>query len=207
MTKQPKKVLILFAHPSQHRSEVNVPLLSTAKKIENVTVVDLYHDYPKFNIDIDKEQKRLLEHDVIIFQFPLYWYSTPAILKEWQDMVLEYGFAYGTEGLSLKNKVFFCAMTAGAKEDAYKNEGYNHFSIRTLMSPLEQMASLCSMRYIAPFILFGARTAFEDDQIKIHTERWETLLTALVDDRVNIREANSVPKLNHYFDRFIKDES
>lgn len=67
MTSPAKKVLILFAHPSQHRSEVNVALIKQAQKIEHVTVVDLYHDYPKFNIDIDKEQKQLLDHDVMVF--------------------------------------------------------------------------------------------------------------------------------------------
>lgn len=45
MTSPAKKVLILFAHPSQHRSEVNVALIKQAQKIEHVTVVDLYHDY------------------------------------------------------------------------------------------------------------------------------------------------------------------
>ncbi|EIW4961271.1 NAD(P)H-dependent oxidoreductase, partial [Vibrio parahaemolyticus] len=51
-----KKVLILFAHPSQHRSEVNTPLFKEAQKIEGVTCVDLYGEYPRFNINIDREQ-------------------------------------------------------------------------------------------------------------------------------------------------------
>ncbi|MUL08664.1 NAD(P)H-dependent oxidoreductase [Aliivibrio fischeri] len=200
-----KKVLILFAHPSQHRSEVNVALIEQAKKIENVTVVDLYHDYPKFNIDIDKEQKQLLEHDVVIFQFPLYWYSTPAILKEWQDMVLEYGFAYGTDGNALKGKTFLCAITAGGKEEAYQTNGYNQFTIRELLHPLEQMASLTHMEYIAPLVLFGARTALEDDRIERHTERFKTLLSALIENRVDTEVAKTLPKLNHSFDKFIKE--
>ncbi|MFA1562294.1 NAD(P)H-dependent oxidoreductase [Aliivibrio fischeri] len=200
-----KKVLILFAHPSQHRSEVNVALIEQAKKIENVTVVDLYHDYPKFNIDIDKEQKQLLEHDVVIFQFPLYWYSTPAILKEWQDMVLEYGFAYGTDGNALKGKTFLCAITAGGKEEAYQTNGYNQFTIRELLHPLEQMASLTHMEYIAPLVLFGARTALEDDRIERHTERFKVLLSALVEDLVDTEIAKTLPKLNHSFDKFIKE--
>ncbi|GLR73776.1 NAD(P)H-dependent oxidoreductase [Aliivibrio sifiae] len=205
MTKQPKKVLILFAHPSQHRSEVNVSLLKAAKKIEHVTVVDLYHDYPKFNIDIDKEQQLLLTHDVVIFQFPLYWYSTPAILKEWQDMVLEYGFAYGTEGKALQDKTFLCAITAGGKEEAYQTNGYNQFTIRELLHPLEQMASLTNMEYIAPLVLFGARTALEDDRIERHTDRFINLLSALIEDRVDIEIAKALPKLNHSFDKFIKE--
>lgn len=75
------RVLVLFAHPSQHRSEANKPLFEQAKRIDGVTCVDLYAEYPTFKINIDREQKRLLDHDIIIFQFPLYWYSTPAILK------------------------------------------------------------------------------------------------------------------------------
>ncbi|MCE7535818.1 NAD(P)H-dependent oxidoreductase [Aliivibrio fischeri] len=205
MTSPAKKVLILFAHPSQHRSEVNVALIKQAKKIEHVTVVDLYHDYPKFNIDIDKEQKQLLDHDVVIFQFPLYWYSTPAILKEWQDMVLEYGFAYGTDGNALKGKTFLCAITAGGKEEAYQTNGYNQFTIRELLHPLEQMASLTHMEYIAPLVLFGARTALEDDRIERHTERFKTLLSALIENRVDTEVAKTLPKLNHSFDKFIKE--
>ena len=88
-------VLVLYAHPSHARSEVNRPMFEAACNIDGVTAVDLYGEYPTFNMNVPKEQQRLLEHDVIIFQFPLFWYSTPAILKEWQDLVLEYGFAYG----------------------------------------------------------------------------------------------------------------
>lgn len=104
MAKESKKVLVLFAHPSQRRSEVNMPLFKAAKLVEGVTAVDLYGEYPDYHIDIDREQKRLLEHDVVVFQYPLYWYSTPSILKEWQDLVLEYGFAYGSSGTALHGK-------------------------------------------------------------------------------------------------------
>lgn len=74
-----KRVLILFAHPSIKRSEVNRFLFETSRNREQVTLVDLYGEYPTYEIDIDKEQQRLRDHDVIVFMFPLYWYSTPAI--------------------------------------------------------------------------------------------------------------------------------
>ena len=159
------KVLVLYAHPSQHRSEVNLPLFKVARKIEGVTAVDLYGEYPTFNINIAKEQLRLVEHDVIIFQFPLFWYSTPALLKEWQDLVLEYGFAYGNGADALQDKVFFCALSAGGKENAYQCDGYLHFTIKELLRPLEQMATLSGMKYLAPFTLFGSRTAIEEDRL------------------------------------------
>ena len=63
--------------------------------MEGVRLHDLYEAYPDFLIDVEAEQALLLEHDVIVFQHPVYWYSSPAILKEWQDLVLEHGFAYG----------------------------------------------------------------------------------------------------------------
>lgn len=201
MTQQ--KVLVLFAHPSQHRSEVNLPMFRAAQEIAGVTCVDLYAEYPTFNINIDREQQRLLSHDVIIFHFPLYWYSTPALLKEWQDLVLEYGFAYGTQGKALKNKIFFCALSAGGKSAAYHHEGYNYFTIRQLLAPLEQMATLTRMDYWAPFGLFGARTAKEDGRIDEHLTQWRKLLTALVQNTLDKNQARQAEKLNHYLEALI----
>ncbi|MCG6297677.1 NAD(P)H-dependent oxidoreductase [Vibrio vulnificus] len=199
------KVLVIYAHPSQHRSEVNAPLFAAAQAVDGVTCVDLYAEYPQFDINIDKEQARLLEHDVIVFQFPLYWYSTPALLKEWQDLVLEYGFAYGTDGTALKDKLMLCVVSAGGKEEAYKAEGYNHFTIRQLLAPIEQMAALASRHYLPPFAIFGARTALEENRIDQHVERYVTLLQALVEDRVNIHAANHLNKITHALPQIIKE--
>ncbi|POB85876.1 NAD(P)H-dependent oxidoreductase [Vibrio vulnificus] len=199
------KVLVIYAHPSQHRSEVNAPLFAAAQAVYGVTCVDLYAEYPQFDINIDKEQARLLEHDVIVFQFPLYWYSTPALLKEWQDLVLEYGFAYGTDGTALQDKLMLCVVSAGGKEEAYKAEGYNHFTIRQLLAPIEQMAALTSMHYLPPFAIFGARTALEENRIDQHVERYVTLLQALVEDRVNIHAVNHLNKITHALPQIIKE--
>ena len=77
------RVLVLYAHPRSDRSEVNVHLARVAQQIEGVTLVDLYAEYPNFEIDVDLEQAHLVEHDVLVFQHPVYWYSSPALLKEW----------------------------------------------------------------------------------------------------------------------------
>ena len=164
--------------------------------LDGVTLVDLYAEYPDFQIDIDREQAQLLAHDVIVFQHPLYWYSTPAILKEWQDLVLEHGFAYGTEGTALHGKIFFSALTAGGLEAAYCAEGYNHFTIRELLHPMEQTAMLCGMTYLPPFALFGSRTAFEEGRVNRHVADWVRLLEAVRDKRIDIDSAQSLPQLN-----------
>ncbi len=72
------RILVLFAHPSLERSEVNRELLAASRGADGVTLVDLYAEYPTLRIDIDREQRRLREHDVVVFMFPLFWYSTPA---------------------------------------------------------------------------------------------------------------------------------
>ena len=194
-TKSSKKVLVLFAHPAQTRSEVNVPLFSEAKLNRHVTAVDLYAEYPDFNINIEREQQRLIDHDVIVFMFPLYWYSTPSILKEWQDLVLEYGFAYGVDGTALKNKLFLCALSAGGKEEAYQTDGFNHYTIRQLLQPLEQMAQITHMTYLAPFAIFGARTAQEEQRVSKHRVKWNTLLNKLITNTLDIEQAKHIENL------------
>ena len=196
MPEERKKILVLFAHPSQERSEVNKLLFKASQAHHDVTAIDLYREYPTFHINIDREQQRLVDHDVIIFLFPLHWYSTPAILKQWQDLVLEYGFAYGTEGTALQGKIFFCATTAGGNEKAYQHEGYNHFSIRELLYPIEQTANLTGMRYLAPFVLFSSRNASEEGRVTGHIDAFNALLTSLATNTLDLSHAASLPLLN-----------
>jgi putative NADPH-quinone reductase len=195
---------VLFAHPSLERSEVNRPLAEATSRVEGVSLADLYGEYPDFRIDVDREQARLVEHEVVVFLHPLYWYSTPAILKEWEDLVLEHGFAYGSRGTALHGKIFFNALTAGGSEAAYRAAGYNHFTIRELLRPLEQTALLCGMIYLPPFALFGARTAFEEGRVEAHVADWIRVLEALRDDRLDLDAARDLPKLNLDLDAIIR---
>ena len=87
----PRRVLILAAHPAPRRSFAGKALRRAVQDMEGVTFVDLYAEYPRQDINPDVEQTRVEAHDVIIFLHPFFWYSTPAILKEWQDIVLEHG--------------------------------------------------------------------------------------------------------------------
>ncbi|TKB56642.1 NAD(P)H-dependent oxidoreductase [Ferrimonas aestuarii] len=194
------KILLLYAHPSPSRSEVNQPLFQVAKQLPFVTAVDLYHEYPKLDIDIEREQQRLLDHDLIIFQFPFFWYSTPAILKEWQDLVLEYGFAYGSEGNALHGKRFMCAITTGGSEKAYRADGYNHFTIKELLQPLEQTANITGMKYLPPFALFGSRTAVEEGRLEAHKQCWQRTLTALYQQGYDLAGVQAQPTLNDAVD-------
>lgn len=200
-----KKILVLFAHPTQERSEVNAALAAATRQIDGVAFHDLYREYPTFDIDVDTEQARLAESDILVFMHPLYWYSTPAILKEWQDLVLEHGFAYGTGGTKLHGKIFFNALTAGGPEPAYRAKGYNHFTLAELLRPLEQTARLCGMIYLPPFALLGARTAYEQGRVEGHVANWLRLVEALRSERVDIDKARALPRLDAGLDTIIQE--
>lgn len=200
-------ILILFAHPSQHRSEVNRPMLEASRSLDSVNVVDLYAEYPDYCIDIEREQQRLREHDIVVFMFPLYWYSTPAILKEWQDLVLEYGFAYGHDGNELRGKRLLCAITAGGIENAYQTQGYNHYTIRELLRPIEQTATLCGMTYLPPYALFGSRTALDEGRVERHIENWKSVLDCLVHERIDPADLENSDKLNDCLAAVLEQES
>lgn len=176
------KLIIYYAHPGQRFSRVNTAMAEAARTTDGITFVDLYAEYPRHDIDIEREQARLLDHDVILFQFPLYWYSTPSLIKEWQDLVLQHGFAYGHDGDKLAGKTMMLAITAGAPESAYTDQGYQHHTLRSFLTPLEQTAVLCQMRFASPYILFGALSADPEAEIAQHTTGYTELLRAIRDD-------------------------
>ena len=153
-------MLLILAHPALERSRANQRMLDAAREVAGVTLHDLYEVYPDFTIDVRAEQKRLVDHSVIGLQFPFYWYSTPALLKEWLDLVWLHGFAYGHGGTALEGKRLFVACTTGGRAEAYCRDGYNTYSMEEFLRPLEQTARLCGMEWEKPFVLHasGAKT-------------------------------------------------
>lgn len=153
------KILFLTFHPHLSDSKVNSAWTAAAKKA-GFTVKDLYALYPDFKINVEKEQADLLAHDRIVFQFPFYWYSTPALMKQWIDDVFTFGFAYGPENLlKLKGKDFCLSLSAGGPAEAYVPGGYNNYTIPELLRPLQQTAQLCRMNYCTPFWMNGSVVA------------------------------------------------
>ena len=76
------KTLVLVFHPHLEKSQVNRKLMDAANETGDVTVVDEYAAYPDFKINVEHEQELIETHDRIVLQFPFYWYSSPALLKQ-----------------------------------------------------------------------------------------------------------------------------
>ena len=185
-------VLVLFAHPALRRSRVQ-RVLRDAAALPGVTVHDLYEAYPDFDIDVDAEQALLRDHDTVLFQHPLYWYSVPPLLKQWFDLVLEHGWAYGTGGRALAGKQAGVAVSAGGRATAYAREGLNRFTLQEFLRPVEATARLCGMVWLPPFLVTGTHAMDERAIGAAATAyaRWLRLLTERRLDGDQLRAADA----------------
>ena len=157
------RVLVLAAHPRTVQSIAQRAMSRALEGIAGVTLRDLYALYPDFNIHAETEQEILLAHDLIVMQHPFYWYSAPAIIKEWLDIVLEAGWAYGAGGTMLAGKYLMTAISTGGRADFYHAKGRNRFTIEELLAPFNQTAHLCGMAYLTPFVVYAARKQSSGD--------------------------------------------
>lgn len=190
-----KKILILFAHPAYQKSIINKALINGIKDLKGVTVVDLYEKYPDFFIDIAAEQKLLLKHDVIVWHHPFYWYNAPAILKEWMDLVLQHGFAYGRNGRALEGKWVMSAISTGGRAEVYSKTGSNHFTVNEFLVPFNQSVTLCRMVYLPPFVTHGAHT-ITSDRLNEQVAAYRQILTLLRDEKLQANDFSNIEYMN-----------
>ena len=109
--------------------------------------------------DIVLEQEKLLAADLVILQFPLWWFSMPAILKGWVDRVMSMGFAYGggkwyDQG-GLKGRRAMLAVTTGGPEASYTSYGLSGPMDQILFPIQHGILYFCGLEVLPPFIAFG----------------------------------------------------
>ncbi len=156
------QTLILLFHPNIGKSKANAALLAAARTIPGTLVVDMQARYPDGIIDMladgEAEARALLEADRIVLQFPIQWYSTPALLKAWQDAVLTrmYYIHADTEGDKLAGTPLMIAATSGNTPAAYGREGANHFTMEELLAPLKATALRCGLPWHPQHLVFRA---------------------------------------------------
>jgi glutathione-regulated potassium-efflux system ancillary protein KefG len=182
--KHSMRILVLFAHPRFRQSVVQRAMLAAIASLENITIRDLYAAYPTFMIDAAREQELLRGHDVIVLQHPFYWYSAPAIIKEWLDIVLEEGWAYGAGGTALHGKFLLNALSTGGPQDAYRAQGRNRFEVSQLLAPFDQTAHLCGMGWLKPFVIHAGRK-LDAAALSRRAEQYRDLIAGLRDGRLD----------------------
>lgn len=169
------KTLVIVSHPDILESRSQQYFLSSIKDQDGVTIHHLENIYPDGNIDVVLEQNLLKQHDRILFQFPFYWYSSPALLKQWQDVVLEDGFAYGKRGNTLAGKEFGLILMIGVKESEYQAGGEELFSINELTKPYQALAHKTGMTYLKPLTIFQFPYLSEERKMDLVIKYWQML--------------------------------
>lgn len=165
--------LVILAHPTFDKSLANKIIIKELKSSNiDVEIRNIHDLYPDYNIDVKAEQEALLRHKTIIFQYPFYWYSMPAILKLWFDVVFEYQFAYGSKGDKLKDKNFVSSFTVGSSQSSYTALGFQHFRVYEFCKHLEQTAYHTQMNYIDPIYFYGTSLAagYTENEIKANAK-------------------------------------
>jgi len=145
------KALVIYSHTYPAKSvsgRAILEVLHTTPGFEIRNIETLYPDLDQ--IDVVAEQRALIEADVIIFQHPIFWFGVPAALKRWMEVVLQHGFAYGTDGDKLHGKKFIHSFTTGSGADTYAGE-----LGRALRAPIEASALHCGLEYLRAFPLYG----------------------------------------------------
>ncbi|MCR5536166.1 MAG: NAD(P)H-dependent oxidoreductase [Succinivibrio sp.] len=144
-------VVVISGHPDLEHSVANRTILEELKSsLPSVEIHKLDELYPDYKFDLDKEQQSLVKADLIIWQFPLYWYGIPALLKKYLEDVFAHGFAYGSNGTALKGKKLLLSVTAGAPLENYAPDGFFKHTIEEFLAPYEAASVLCGLNYLPP---------------------------------------------------------
>jgi putative NADPH-quinone reductase len=159
------RTTVLVFHPDYARSHANRALADAIGTSQDVEIVEMGGLYLKGDIDVDVEVARLLTVDRLVLQFPVQWYSTPPLLKAWQDTVLTrmYYMRAAEEGERLRGLPVMIAATAGNDPSAYTAEGINLFPLEELLTPLRATANRCFWRWEEPFLIYRANKASADE--------------------------------------------
>jgi glutathione-regulated potassium-efflux system ancillary protein KefG len=192
------KVLLLFAHPAFEKSRVHRALVQAARGAPDLTFHDLYQNYPDFDVDPKREQALLDAHDVVILQHPFYWYSTPALVKQWFDLVLEQGWAYGEGGTALRGKRLISVISAAGRDTAYSPDGFHQITVSELLAPIRQTARLCHMDYARPYVIHGASGLVAGELNRL-AQQYREFLEAVARDQIDFSQTLGAPLLNESF--------
>lgn len=158
---------VFLFHPHLEASRVNARLAQAARGAGTperpVQVRDLYALYPDMRIDVAAEHAALEAADRIVLQLPMYWYSSPALVKQWEDDVLAYGWAYGPAGGALHGKELALAVSADGSADSYTRAGSVHYELHELLRPFQATSDLIGTRFVAPFLTPGAMNLTDEE--------------------------------------------
>jgi NAD(P)H dehydrogenase (quinone) len=136
-----------------------------------------------FSPDIQAEMSKVAQADLIIFHFPLWWASTPAILKGWFDRILAMGFAWNSDarystGL-MRGKRALLVTSVGDPASYYQADGMHRATVEQHLYGLSHNTlAFCGFDVLRPVILANTTAASEDElseDIKAYAKLLQTI--------------------------------
>lgn len=163
-----KNILVVSGHTDLNNSVANKTILEELQKdLTQAEFVFLDKLYSTFQINREVEQQRLLNADIIVLQFPFFWYGVPSIMSRWMEEVFVHGFSHGSTGDKLSGKKLVVSFTSGAPEETYQKGGLQNYSIEEFLPPLKQFANLCKMEWCGYVYTGGLSYANRNDKTKL----------------------------------------
>ncbi|MBX9603107.1 MAG: NAD(P)H-dependent oxidoreductase [Bryobacteraceae bacterium] len=151
----------------------------------------------RFESKLEEEMRKLRDADLVIFQFPLWWFSLPAILKGWVDRVFAMGFAYDVgksyDAGPLRGKLAMLAFTTGGPEAAYGAAGRNG-DLEGLIRHIEHgMLYFTGMRVLPRFVVYGASRLPEAER-EARLQAYRARLLEIAESHATIKSENVSPE-------------
>lgn len=180
-------VLIVAGHPRINDDSVaNKTILEELERLLPGAEIDrLGVLYPDYVINVDAEQAKLAAADVIVLQYPLWWYGFPSLLAKWMEDVFVRGFSHGSTGIALRGKKLVVSLTAGAPKAYYSADSVD---INALLTPVAATCTLTGLECVGSLCLFGVSYANRTDEALLadmvarsreHAKRLADLVTNL----------------------------
>ena len=163
------KVLVVSGHTDlKHNSFANKIILDRLNTIlPEAEYLYLDSEYPDWKFDVAREQDRLRNADVIVMQFPFFWYGVPSLMHKWMEEVFVHGFSHGSKGKALVGKKLLVSFTSGAPEEMYQAGGVQGYPVDDFLIPLKQFAKACSMEWAGYIYSGGLSYASRHDEEKL----------------------------------------
>ncbi|WP_320150304.1 NAD(P)H-dependent oxidoreductase [uncultured Tolumonas sp.] len=152
------KTLVIVSHPYPEQSTAIKALQEAAETLSDVTVRNLESIYGNdiAAFDVNAEQAACENKDRIVFMFPVHWFNLTPMLKAYMNAVWSYGWAFGPEGIALKDKEMLVITTAGASNHTYSAEGLIQSTIEEVLTPIKASALYVGMKYLEPLAFYEA---------------------------------------------------
>lgn len=151
------KTLILVAHPDLGTSVIHKRWIEEIEKHPDCfTVHNIYDQYPDWNINVEKEQQLIEEHDELVLQFPFFWFSCPPLLKKWQDEVISRGWAF-RGGTAFVNRRVRLSVSAGMRASSYSHKGAMMCTLEELLFPYRCVCKFINANYDGFHAFYGTQ--------------------------------------------------